>query len=281
MVSSELLSVNEAIETSGMPKNFLMKSGEVQITRKGRRIFFSKDELEKWEKVRTERTYELNLNDYAKCFDFSLAMLYRGYTSVDWGSSRRREAGQNITNWIRGQLGEIAVQKFLKDKFGLDIELDFDLHEDIVPQDIVAIRENGKLREPKLKIAIKATKMKNCFLILGSSEVELANRKSDIYMLTRIDLPDDHLMRISKNELEKMLKEQRYFSSYKDKMKDFEPIGGEVVGFCRIEDLEKITDKSILKQMLGTANPTGYRYVKASGKLKSSGEDWKEIIKKM
>lgn len=124
-------------------------------------------------------------------------------------------------------------------------------------------------------MAVKATKFNNCFLILGVSEVELPNRKSDIYILARIDLPDDHLMRISKNELEKMLKGQQYFSSYKNKMKGFEPIKGEVVGFCRIGELEKIDDREKLKQILGTANPTGYRYVKASGKLRSSIEEWK------
>lgn len=279
MENDDLASISEAIELSGTTRNFILNGEEISPIRNGRRIFFSKKEIATWKKLRSERIYTLSIDDYAKCFDFALAMLYRGYTNVDWGSARRREAGQNITNWMRGQLGELAVQKIFKDKLGVDIELDFDLHEEIIPQDIVGIREGRKLIVPKLKVAIKATKMNNCFLILGDSEVELSNRKSDVYILTRVDLPDDHLLRISKNELEKMLKGQKYFSSYKDKMKAFEPIKCEVVGFCRIEDLEKIDDKNMLKKILGTANPTGYRYIKSSGRLKSSIEEWKNIVK--
>lgn len=43
----------------------------------------------------------------------------------DFGTGRQREFGQKITNWVKGQLGEVAVKKFLKREFNLDVELDF------------------------------------------------------------------------------------------------------------------------------------------------------------
>lgn len=281
MVDADLVGLDEAMKISGMTRNFLMTSGEIPLVRLGRRIFFSRSNIESWKRTRDSLTFILDIEDYAKCFDFSLAMLYRGYTPADWGTGRKREAGQNITNWIRGQLGELALQKFLEKRFGLNVELDFDLHDDIVPQDIVGVKDGGKVREPRIKIAVKSTKWKNSFLILGDSEVELENRKSDIYVLVRIDLPDDHLMRISKGNLEEMLKEQKYFSYYKDRMKGFEQIKGEVVGFCGINDLEKVDDPDKLKQILGVRNPSGYRYVKASGLLKKTYKDWSSFINKI
>ena len=75
MGNADLADVNESVEISGVPKNFLMNSREFQPVIKGRRIFFSKNELQKWKKLRSERTYVLDIDGYAKCFDFSLAML--------------------------------------------------------------------------------------------------------------------------------------------------------------------------------------------------------------
>ncbi len=273
--------IKEAIKYLGVSRSFLQNSREIPSFRIGRRIFFLKQELDAWKQKREQRTFRLNLEDYAKCFDFALAMYFRGYTAVDWGTSRKREAGQNLTNWIRGQLGEIAVQKFFKRDFNLDVELDFDLHDEIVPQDIIGIKDGSKIREPKARVAVKATKFKNSYLILGTADVEPENRKSDIYILTRIDLPDDHLLRVAKEELEELLKKEKHFESYKEQLAGFEPIPCEVVGFAPREELEKIDDTEKLAKILGTRNPTGARYVKSSGELRNSKEEWAKVAKKL
>jgi len=269
--TSQMLKTKDALDYTGMTKNFLMDSGEVQPVRRGRGIFFNRSDLDAWKALRDRRSVFLDLDDYAKCFDFALAMYYRGYTTVDWGSSRRREAGQDITNWIRGQLGEIATQKFLRTEIGLAVELDFDLHEEIVAQDIIGVVVSEQRRDPMLKVAIKATKFRNCYLILGEKEVESPERGSDIYILTRIDMPDDHLLRVTKASLSEILRNQKYFDSYKEKIGEFEPIRCEVVGFCPVEELEKVNDRRTLTKILGTSNPKGARYMKVSGKLR---RDW-------
>ena len=73
----------------------------------------------------------------------------------DWGTARQREFGQKVTNWIKGQLAEVAVKKFLNREFGIFIELDFQIYDEIVPQDIIAVKESGKERKPKIDIGIK------------------------------------------------------------------------------------------------------------------------------
>ena len=285
MPEQELLSKAKASEYIDMPQSFLESSGEVPAikTQMGsrQRVRFNKTDLDAWIKNRATKIELLEKEDYAKCFDFALAMHYRGYTAADWGTGRKRELGQNLTNWIRGQLGEIAVQKFILKHFKVLVELDFELHEEIVPQDIIGVKTQSGKRDPKLKIGIKATKFRNSFLVLGAADVEPDNRRSDIYVLTRINLPDDHLMRIAKTELEELLKHQKYFSSYKGQMHDFEPVPCEVVGFIKVEELDKVSDSAQLAKILGTRNPEGYRYVKPSGSLHYSSSAWSNLVAKL
>ncbi len=49
----------------------------------------------------------------------------------DWGTARQREFGQKITNWVKGQLAEVAVKKFFKKEFNVDVELDFRIYDEI------------------------------------------------------------------------------------------------------------------------------------------------------
>jgi hypothetical protein len=277
MPDDELLSVSRAAEYANVPKTLLENGEEVSQQVRGRRRYYSKVALDEWIETRKRRTIDLGKEDYAKCFDFALAMYYRGYTAVDWGTSRKREAGQSITNWVRGQLGEIAVQKFLQRDFRKEVELDFDLHDEIVPQDIIGVRERGVMKQPRIKIGIKATKFKNSFLILSAADVEPENRKSDAYILTRINLPDDHLLRISKPELEKLLVNERHFSTYKNKLSNFEPVPCEVVGFVYIRELNREDDPARLAKILGTRSVSGYRYIMAAGKMHNSTEDWQVL----
>ena len=281
MPDEDLLSIGKAAEYVNAPKALLENGEEVPIQTIGRRRYFSKAALDEWVEKRRQRTMDLGKADYAKCFDFALAMYYRGYTAVDWGTARKREAGQGITNWIRGQLGEIAVQKFLSQKFGIDVELDFDLHDAIVPQDIIGVKEGRTTREPHLKVGIKATKFRNSFLILSAADVEPTNRKSDVYILTRINLPDDHMLRISKPELDRLLQNEKYFSSYRSKLLAFEPIPCEVVGFSYIRELEREENQERLAQILGTRSVSGYRYIKAAGNMRHSNQDWQALADRL
>src|SRR6202008_1497967 len=103
--------------------------------------------------------------------------------------------------WVKGQLGEVAVKKFFHKEFGFDIELDFDIYNNIVPQDIIGVVEKGKMRKPKIGVGIKSSKPKSAFLVLGENEIRIPERRSDIYIYCRPDIPDDHLLRLTKDKI--------------------------------------------------------------------------------
>lgn len=238
------------------------------------RFYFSKKDLEEWLESYKWRMVELTIEDYQLCMDFALAQHFRGYVLSDWGTARQREFGQKLTNWIKGQLAEVAVKKFLEGEFGVEIELDFEIHDSIVPQDITGIVERGKKRVPKTGVGIKSSKPKSAYLVLSENEITIPDRRSDIYILCRPGMPDDHLLRITKNRIKELVKEQQHYKTYKDKIPHFENIFCEVAGWCGIDELEKVTE-------IPGINFNGIRYVKKSGQLHKGKKKWLELIKKL
>ena len=238
------------------------------------RFLFEQKVLQKWLDSFKWRTVELNFKDYALCLDFALAQHFRGYVLSDWGTARQREFGQKITNWVKGQLAEVAVKKFFKKEFDVDIELDFRIYDEIVPQDIIGVVENGKTRQPKIGIGIKSSKPKSAYLVLGENEITIKERRSDYYIFCRPDIPDDHLLRLTKERIIEVVKDQQHFQKYKDEMPDFQNMFCEIAGWCKIDELEKVT--SIPGQEF-----TGIRYVKKSGHLHKNRSSWQDLLKKI
>ncbi len=232
---------------------------------------FDKEKLLEWKRDYENRTVVLNKDDYDLCLDFALAMHFRSYVLSDFGTGRQREFGQKITNWVKGQLGEVGFKKFLHQKFGYDVELDFNIYDEIVPQDIVAVHEGGAMREPRLGIGIKSSKPKNIALILGSNEIEIPERSSDVYVFCRPDLPDDHLLRLAKNEVVRAVSGKPLYETYKDSMPVFSNINCEIAGFCYKNELQRVT--SIPGQPFD-----GHRYVQLSGKLRRSRAEWERLL---
>ena len=237
------------------------------------RYLFEEEELTRWKQEHEWRTVKLNFEDYALCLDFALAQHFRGYVLSDWGTARQREFGQKITNWVKGQLGEVAVQKFLKKYFDLEVELDFDIYTTIVPQDIIGVFKSGRMRKSKLGVGIKSSKPKSAYLVLGQNEINLPERRSDVYIYCRPDIPDDHLLRVTKDLIIKAVKDKPHFSKYKDLLPDFSDIPCEIAGWCRPDDLEEVSS------IPGQTFDNGTRFVKKSGLLRRSKDDWKRLIK--
>lgn len=277
----KILTKKEAIKFLGLDDktfdNYFQNADEFSCLARqnGRgRFLFEQKVLQKWLDDFKWRTVELNFKDYALCLDFALAQHFRGYVLSDWGTARQREFGQKITNWVKGQLAEVAVKKFFKKEFNVDVELDFRIYDEIVPQDVIGVVENGKTRQPKIGIGIKSSKPKSAFLVLGENEITLKERRSDYYIFCRPDMPDDHLLRLTKERVIEVVKNQQHFPKYKDKMPDFQNIFCEIAGWCKIDELEKVN--SIPGQEF-----TGVRYVKKSGRLHKEKADWQELLKKL
>ncbi len=277
----KILNKKEALRLSELDEktfnNFFKNADEIQCLPRPNnrgRFCFNEEEIKRWLVSYKWRNVELNKNDYALCLDFALAQHFRGYVLSDWGTARQREFGQKVTNWIKGQLAEIAVKKFLKKEFNFDVELDFSLHEEIVPQDIIGVIEKGKERSPKIGVGIKSSKPKSAYLVLSENEVTLPERKSDAYILCRPDMPDDHLLRLTREQIIKTVKDKQHFSTYKDKIPYLENMFCEVAGWCWVDELEKTTN-------IPGLNFDGYRYVKKSGQLHRSKEDWQKLLNKL
>jgi hypothetical protein len=280
----KILTKREAVKFLGLEEktfeNYFLNADEFKCLERnnGRgRYLFDQKELSKWLESYKWRTIELTQADYALCLDFALAQHFRGYVLSDWGTARQREFGQKITNWVKGQLAEVAVQGFFKKEFSADVELDFSIYEEIVPQDIISIVENGKKRDPKIGIGIKSSKPKSAFLILSENEVVLKERRSDAYILCRPDIADDHLLRITRDKIIDVVKNQPHFPSYKDDIPEFTNIPCEVAGWSSVEELEKTEARKIP----GLEGAIGFRYVKKTGQLHKDKKSWEELLSRL
>lgn len=277
----KILKRKEAIEFLNLDEktfdNYFKNAEEFgSLRREGSRGRFSFDEgeLKKWLESYQWRTVELDFEDYIVCLDFAMAQHFRGYVLSDWGTGRQREFGQKITNWVKGQLAEVAVYKFFKEEFNAGVGLDFAIYDDIVPQDIISVTENGKTRDAKISVGIKSSKPKNAYLVLSENEVVLPARQSDVYIFCRPDIPDDHLLRLSRDRVIEVLKNQPLYSDYKNQIPKFENMSCEIAGYCWIDELEKV--KSIPGQDFD-----GIRFVKKTGKLHREKKDWEDLLKKI
>jgi hypothetical protein len=278
---SKILFKRNAIKFLGLDEktfdNYFKTAAEFPcIERNGikRRFSFDEDTLREWKASWEWRTVQLTKDDYALCLDFALAQHFRKYVQSDFGTGRQREFGQKITNWVKGQLGEVAVKKFLKKEFGFDVDLDFDIRDDIVLQDIIAVKERGKMRTPKIGVGIKSSKPKSAFLVLGENEIKIKSRRSDVYIYCRPDIPDDHLLRVAKDEIVEIVKGKPHYPKYEKLMPDFTDIPCEVAGWCYYKDLRETT--SIPGQEFD-----GVRFVKESGLLRKSKKDWQDLVKQL
>ena len=277
----KLLSKKDAIAFLGLDEktfeNYFKNALEFPcLERVGKgRFYFEEETLKKWKSGLAWRTVELDKKDYALALDFALAMHFRSYVQSDFGTGRQREFGQKITNWVKGQLGEIAVKKFLKREFNIEVFLDLNVHDEIVPQDIVGILENGEVRPPHIGIGIKSSKPKNAFLILGANEITIPTRRSDVYIYVRPNIPDDHLLRVTNEQVVALVQNQPHYSSYKDMIPFFDTISCEIAGWCSYTELEEVTS------IPGQEFEGGTRFVRPSGLLKKSKEDWQSLIKRL
>jgi len=277
----KILKKNEAIAFLKLDEktfdNYFKNAGEFSCLNRagGRgRFYFDEDELKFWLDSHNWRTVELDFNDYSLCLDFALAQHFRGYVLSDWGTARQREFGQKITNWVKGQLAEVAVKKFFNLNFNFNVELDFQIYDKIVPQDIIGIFENGEIRKPKIGVGIKSSKPKSAFLVLGENEVLLPDRRSDYYIFCRPDMPDDHLLRLTRDRIIEVIRNQPHYPSYEEKVPYFENIFCEIAGYCSLNELEKAT--SIPGQ-----NFEGTRFVKKTGQLHKNMAEWQQLLNLM
>jgi len=148
---------------------------------------------------------KITKDDYEECLKFILKLRYLwGGATIDFASSGvKRDIGKYVHDHIGGKLAEIAVKKFLKQKYNLVVELGFEKYnspEDFMLGDIEKIIfPDGKKVSPKLKVEIKGTKPSSRWWLISDNEFN--SREYDVYILVVIDLPLDHIIRFFKDSL--------------------------------------------------------------------------------
>ncbi len=279
MPQEYLITKKEALALLEIPekdfKNYHEFSEEIKGRQINRRWYFDKNDLTNWKNLKENRTINLSIKEYEVCFEFAIKMVYGGL-SLNGIRGQRTEV-QAADDVILGILAEHAIKIFLHKKFNTDIKLDEKVHpEEITPQDFDKIKDSDLFRTPKLGVGIKASKMKNAFLVLGSNEFELLGRKSDVYIFARVGLPSDHLFRILRDhsffgKVRKFLDENVNFK----KILKLEEIPVWICGFAYAEELEKV------KSIPGQEFSNGFRYVKSVSKLHNSDGEWRDLIDKL
>jgi len=273
------LTKKEVIEFLKIPekdfKNYFEFSKEIKGKKIGSRWYFDKKNISDWKKLKEDRTILLTMDEYETCFEFAIKMVYGGL-SLNGIRGQRTEL-QAADDVILGILAEHAVKNFLLKKFKTKIKLDEEVHpEHITSQDFDQIQKNGLFRTPKLGVGIKASKMKNAFLVLGANEVEFPERRSDIYIFARVGLPSDHLFRILRDH--SFFGKVRKFFETNDKFRKIEKLENIpiwICGFAYVNELEKVTE------IPGQEFSNGHRYVKSVAKLHNTDVDWQKLISKL
>lgn len=271
---AEYYNLNQAAEYLGISQkalsNYTKIGGEISYYRRGRGYVVDKKELDRWKTQHSFNTVSLTKEDYQKCLDFAVRSFYKYRSTVDFLGFRQRGIGKWIEDFIPGKLGEIAVKKFLKDRFDLDIKLDFSLREDIPAQDIMEVakpRRGTRAYNPaQVKTSIKSTKVKNVWLVVPQKEFEDPNRRSDVYILTRTELPLNHVARI--------IRTHKALEKVHGLIPAFKELEAEVAGFTWSEDLAHHFYKEGIP---GTGIPRPH-YALSTGELRKSRAEWSKYI---
>ncbi|CAN5122225.1 hypothetical protein BH09BAC3_BH09BAC3_29910 [soil metagenome] len=240
----------------------------------GTRNGYQKEEVESWIARIKTGIVALTLDDYKTCLKFAIESFYmEGFTKSDFMRGKQRDMGEFLTNQIQGKLGELAVAKLLASR-GLTIELDFNVTGQIPSQDVTRVSIRSRVWDnPTAKVSIKTTKLKNVFLPIPEVETTLVDRQSDVYVLSQVGLPPDHLIRVLKTENLDVLAPVRTL------IPDFGPVVCRVGGWISRDDLVRTklytSDESESELGIRFAKPN---YVLTPNKL---SQDWDQLCKKV
>ena len=183
--------VGRAIAQGSLPRafeNYVNKLCEGAVRGRDLEAFKTLDEWIAW---LSWASVSLNENDYLLAAIHALRLAPK-LAATDYGTSRQRDLGQLWTDTIRGFLGEIAFAKWLKQRFGIFIELDYrrgPLRE-FLPSDIRAVEIRGMKRAPRINISIKTTKLRGVWLDIPYEQIQ----HSDAFILVRLGITREHFV---------------------------------------------------------------------------------------
>lgn len=191
----------------------------------------------------------LDESDYLKAAVYGLNLAPK-LAGTDYGTARQRDLGQLWTDVIRGFLGEIAVAKWLKERFGITAELDYRLGplEEFLPSDIKSVAG----REPRLRVSIKTTKLSGLWLDVPGAQIE----HSDVFILVRMGVTREHFLaflkkisvirdKLMKEAVERGLVRREEVEQIWDSIPEFTAAPAYIAGFLdKTEIQDKLRDRT-------------------------------------
>lgn len=149
--------------------------------------------LEAWMKDHAAfATVVLKQDDYVTALTHALRIAPE-LAATDYGTSRQRDLGQLWTDVARGFLGEIGLARFVHDRFGTEVVLDYTLGpiEEYLPSDIKQLRlPNGQVVDPKIKVSFKTTKFNGIWLDIPGAQYD----RSDVFVLVKLGISREHFV---------------------------------------------------------------------------------------
>lgn len=205
----------------------------------------------KWVEWLSWASVILDENDYLKAALYSLNLAPK-LAGTDYGTARQRDLGQLWTDVIRGFLGEIAFARWLKERFGISVELDYRLGplEEFLPSDIKSV--SG--RAPKVNVSIKTTKLSGLWLDVPGAQIE----HSDVFILVRIGVTREHFVaflkkisvirdKLMKEAVERGLVKKEEIEQIWSAIPEFTAIPAYIAGFLdKTEILNRLKDKYVI-----------------------------------
>lgn len=159
-----------------------VNSGEVENSEKNIREWFSQRFK--------PNSVVLDKDDYSRALIRSL-WIAPNLASLDFAGGRLRDFAQLWTDTARGFLGEIAIQKFLKLNFDLNVYLETRRGEveEFMPSDILVIDKGAeKPRKSKIRVSIKTTKFNGRWLEIPESQF----KQSDVFVSVKLGISRYH-----------------------------------------------------------------------------------------
>ncbi|MEM2197199.1 MAG: hypothetical protein QW290_08980 [Sulfolobales archaeon] len=238
----ELLEVES--HTKKTSKSFLERLCEGIVRSRDAENFKSEKE---WAENLVFSSVLLTRNEYLEATVHALRLAPK-IAATDYGTSRQRDLAQIWTDAIRGFLGEIAFRKWLRERFGIEVKLDFRRGplEEFLPSDLTRIKKpREEWRKPKLRVSIKTTKLQGMWLDVPYAQLE----HSDVFVLVRVGVSRGHflaflkdisvimdkILTLAQNQGLEVSREE-----FQDSIPEFKNIPAFVVGFF---DKNEVADK--------------------------------------
>lgn len=290
-----------------------VRAGEISLVKKG--VSSEIIDPDKWffERVKPN-TVSISKKMYIQALYRAFRLIVLGnIAKIDFRYARQRDFGQLLTDFTRGFLGEIVLEQFLHQRFGLKVDLEekqIGKAEQFLATDVPYIWEGDKRRKSKLNFSLKTSKLPSMWLDISSSQISY----SDIFCFIKVGLKSDHFMSFMKEAgfVERLVEiaveageipkdsSNEELKLLLNKIPEIMSWPAYVAGFVEREEFKigklTITSTKLKKRVAGgfgyysgreadsvegLMEISGDRYLASCGALRWRQTDWDQLIKRM